>query len=172
MAAVSGLANDSGFFAVDDVEVRLRPYQYYQLGDGKNNFVHIHCYIVQERTTEQKALLSRQIIKKLLVMSPDVSFLTLTQNTEEIFWGTGKDLESFQNSKFKNAFTINWWANSRINISEMIPQIDAIIQENKWERNNFISWKAKEENHQDHDVFISFDKVTKIIRVFNFRTDL
>lgn len=88
------------------------------------------------------------------------------------FWDTNKDLESSQNSNFKDAFTINWWANLRISISEMIPQVDAIIKENKWERDNFISWKADEENHQDHDVFISFDKVTKIIHAFNFRTDL
>ena len=88
------------------------------------------------------------------------------------FWDTTKDLESCQNSKFKDAFTINWWANLRISIFEMIPQVDAIIKGNKWERNNFISWKADEENHQDHDVFISFDEVTKIIQAFNFRTDL
>lgn len=77
MTAVYGVANASGLFAPNDVKVRLRTYQHYQLGEGKKTFMHVFGYIMQGRTTEQKALLSEQIIKKLSMMLPDVSFLSI-----------------------------------------------------------------------------------------------
>src|SRR5687768_12217260 len=78
MTSVYGVADASGLFAPNDVKVRLRPYQYYQLGEGKKTFIHIFGYIMQGRTTEQKALLSEQIIRKLSMMFPDVSFLSIS----------------------------------------------------------------------------------------------
>jgi 5-carboxymethyl-2-hydroxymuconate isomerase len=77
MTSVYGVANASGFFAPNDVKVRLRTYQHYQLGEGKKSFIHIFGYIMQGRTTEQKALLSEQIIRKLAMILPDVSFLSI-----------------------------------------------------------------------------------------------
>lgn len=83
MAAVYETANVSGLFAANDVKVRLRSYQYYKLGEGKRNFVHIFGYIMQGRTTEQKAQLSKQIITKLATLLPDISFLSINMDDFE-----------------------------------------------------------------------------------------
>lgn len=54
MTAVFGVANASGLFAINDVKVRLRPYQYYQLGEGKIKFVYIHCYTRRDELLSKK----------------------------------------------------------------------------------------------------------------------
>ena len=77
MTAVYEVADASGLFAPNDVKVRLRTYQYYQLGEGKKTFMHIFGYIMQGRTTEQKAWVSQQNIRKLSLLLPDVSFLSM-----------------------------------------------------------------------------------------------
>lgn len=92
MMAVYGVANGSGLFAANDVKVRLRTYQYYQLGEGKNTFIHIFGYIMQGRTTEQKALLSEQVVRKLSMMLPDVSFLSMNIDAFEAATYSNKSL--------------------------------------------------------------------------------
>ena len=77
MNIVFGMAEASGLFAPNDVKVRLRPFQYYKLGENKQNFIHIFAYIIQGRNTEQKANLSKQIISRLTERLPDVSFISM-----------------------------------------------------------------------------------------------
>ena len=77
MNAVFEMAEASGLFAPNDVKVRLRLFQYYQLGENKQNFIHIFAYIMQGRNTGQKANLSRQIINRLTEMLPEVSFISM-----------------------------------------------------------------------------------------------
>jgi 5-carboxymethyl-2-hydroxymuconate isomerase len=62
MKAVYDTAEATGLFASGNIKVRLRPFQYYKLGDKKENFNHIFGYIMEGRGTEQKANLSKQII--------------------------------------------------------------------------------------------------------------
>lgn len=60
MDVVYNAAESIGLFAVNDIKVRLQPYQYYRLGEGKKNFLHVFGYILQGRSTEQKANLSKK----------------------------------------------------------------------------------------------------------------
>lgn len=76
MDAVYEAADATGLFAPNDIKVRLQPYQYYRLGTGKKNFLHVFGYIMQGRTTEQKATLSKQICIRLSELLPDISFLS------------------------------------------------------------------------------------------------
>jgi 5-carboxymethyl-2-hydroxymuconate isomerase len=77
MQAVYDVAEATGLFALNDIKVRLRPYHYFKLGKGKRDFIHIFGYIMEGRSTEQKANLSRRIIKRLNEMFPDTSILSV-----------------------------------------------------------------------------------------------
>src|SRR5262249_52489761 len=77
MQAVYEVAEGTGLFATDDIKIRLRPYQYFKLGEGKQDFIHIFGTIMEGRSTEQKANLSRKIIERLNEMFPDISILSM-----------------------------------------------------------------------------------------------
>ncbi|HVI43758.1 MAG TPA: 5-carboxymethyl-2-hydroxymuconate Delta-isomerase [Chitinophaga sp.] len=70
-------AESTGLFAENDIKVRLHPYEYYRLGTGKHGFLHIYASIMEGRTTEQKAYLSKLITQRLAPLFPDISFLSI-----------------------------------------------------------------------------------------------
>jgi 5-carboxymethyl-2-hydroxymuconate isomerase len=77
MQAVYEVAEATGLFAANDIKVRLRPYEYFKLGERKKDFVHIFGHIMEGRSTEQKANLSRKLMERLNEMFPDVSILSM-----------------------------------------------------------------------------------------------
>ena len=77
MQAVYEVAEAAGLFAVNDIKVRLRPYQYFRLGEGKKDFIHVFGNIMEGRSTEQKANLSRKIMERLDEMFPAISILSM-----------------------------------------------------------------------------------------------
>jgi 5-carboxymethyl-2-hydroxymuconate isomerase len=77
MQAVYDVAEATGLFAVNDIKVRLRPYQYFKLGTDNKDFIHIFGHIMEGRSTEQKANLSQKIIERLNEMFPDTSILSI-----------------------------------------------------------------------------------------------
>lgn len=77
MQLVYDTADSTGLFAENDIKVRLRPFQHYQLGKNKENFLHIFGYIMEGRTTEQKADLSQRITKALNELLPDLSIVSM-----------------------------------------------------------------------------------------------
>jgi len=77
MQAVYDVAEATGLFAANDIKVRLRPYHYFKLGEGKKDFIHIFGSIMEGRSAEQKANLSRRIIERLNEMFPDISILSM-----------------------------------------------------------------------------------------------
>jgi 5-carboxymethyl-2-hydroxymuconate isomerase len=77
MQAVYEIAEAIGLFAVNDIKVRLRPYQYFKLGTGQKDFIHIFGNIMEGRSAAQKANLSRKIIQRLNEMFPEISILSI-----------------------------------------------------------------------------------------------
>lgn len=77
MKVVYETADSTGLFAPNDIKVRLRPFEYYKLGAGKTSFIHIFGYIMEGRSTEQKADLSGQLIARLSELRMDTSFLSV-----------------------------------------------------------------------------------------------
>lgn len=77
MQAVYEAAEATGLFVRDDIKVRLRPYLYFKLGEDKKDFIHVFGYIMEGRSTEQKANLSRKVMERLDEMFPDVSILSM-----------------------------------------------------------------------------------------------
>jgi 5-carboxymethyl-2-hydroxymuconate isomerase len=77
MQAVYDVAEETGLFAANDIKVRLRPYQYFKLGKGKTDFIHIFGNVMEGRSNEQKANLSRKIIERLNGLFPELSNLSI-----------------------------------------------------------------------------------------------
>ena len=77
MQAVYDVAEATGLFAANDIKVRLRPFEYFKLGEGNENFIHIFGFIMEGRSTEQKQNLSRRIIERLNEMFPNISNLSI-----------------------------------------------------------------------------------------------
>jgi len=98
MEAVYDVANATGLFAPNDIKVRLQPYQYYRLGTGKKNFLHVFGYIMQGRSTEQKAHLSKQISMRLSELLPDISFLSVNISDFEAATYSNKALINPENT--------------------------------------------------------------------------
>lgn len=92
MQAVYEVAEATGLFAENDIKVRLNLYKYYQLGKTKKEFIHIFGNIMEGRTTEQKADLSRKIIEKLNGMFPDISILSMNVREFEMATYSNKSL--------------------------------------------------------------------------------
>ena len=70
MQAVYDVAEATGVFAVNDIKVRLRPYQHFKMAESQTDFIHIFGYIMEGRSVAQKQNLSRRIIERLNDMFP------------------------------------------------------------------------------------------------------
>ena len=77
MQAIYEVAESTQLFAENDIKVRINPYTHFKVGADKDNFIHIFGYIMEGRTTEQKANLSKKIITKLNEIFPGISILSI-----------------------------------------------------------------------------------------------
>ena len=77
MQAVYEVAEATHLFAENDIKVRINPYTHFKLGADKNNFIHIFGSIMEGRTKEQRADLSKKIIERLNEMFPGISILSM-----------------------------------------------------------------------------------------------
>ncbi|MEW6468310.1 MAG: 5-carboxymethyl-2-hydroxymuconate Delta-isomerase [Bacteroidota bacterium] len=74
---VHDTADATGLFKPGDIKVRIRPYVHYNVGNTSADFIHVFGNIMEGRTTEQKAYLSRQIVMKLKDMFPEVPVISM-----------------------------------------------------------------------------------------------
>jgi 5-carboxymethyl-2-hydroxymuconate isomerase len=72
-----GVAKASDLFDESDIKVRVNPFKNYLVGNNKTAFMHVFAHIMQGRTTEQKAKLSKTIVTKLSEMFPQVSNIAM-----------------------------------------------------------------------------------------------
>jgi 5-carboxymethyl-2-hydroxymuconate isomerase len=107
MQAVYDVAEATGLFAVNDIKVRLHPYQYFKLGEDKKDFIHIFGNIMEGRSTEQKANLSKRIIERLNEMFPDLSILSINLSEFEKATYSNKALIHPLNTANDRHFDIN-----------------------------------------------------------------
>ncbi len=94
MQTVYDAAESTGLFADNDIKVRIHPYKYFKLGKNKKDFIHIFGSIMEGRSTEQKANLSRKIIERLNEMFPKISILSI-------------NISEFEKSTYCNKALIN-----------------------------------------------------------------
>ena len=71
------VANATGLFVESDIKVRVNPFNKYSVGDQRQDFIHVFAHIMQGRSTEQKANLSKQVVAKLMTLFPDIVHIAM-----------------------------------------------------------------------------------------------
>ena len=78
LSEVHKVAVESHLFDEDDIKVRFNSFdEHYLVGGKKKDFIHVFANIMEGRTTEQKAKLSKDIVAKLKVMFPSIDFVAI-----------------------------------------------------------------------------------------------
>lgn len=70
-------AESTELFDKGDIKVRINPFQYYNVGNTDNDFIHIFGNIMEGRTDAQKMNLSERIISELKLMFPEVPIISI-----------------------------------------------------------------------------------------------
>ena len=74
---VYDVAASTNLFDKGDIKVRIHPFKYYNIGNTKNDFIHVFANIMEGRTSQQKSNLSNRIISELKLMFPDVPIISI-----------------------------------------------------------------------------------------------
>lgn len=82
----------TGLFKPDDIKVRVQTFEHYDVGNKRQDFIHVFAHIMEGRTVEQKADLSRRIVEKLKGIFPNV--LVISMNVLEFERATYNNLNS------------------------------------------------------------------------------
>ena len=78
LKAIHEEAMASGLFKENDIKVRLERFHNSMVGGEVNRpFAHVFAYIMQGRSTEQKAALSKSIVTRLNEMLPEVEAIAM-----------------------------------------------------------------------------------------------
>ena len=70
-------AESTNLFDKGDIKVRINPFEYYNVGNTKDDFIHIFANIMEGRNVSQKKNLSERIIAELKLMFPDVPVISI-----------------------------------------------------------------------------------------------
>lgn len=76
-------AESSDLFDKGDIKVRINPFEYYNIGNTKDDFIHIFANIMEGRTVSQKMNLSERIIAGLKLILPDVPIISINMRDFE-----------------------------------------------------------------------------------------
>lgn len=70
-------ACSTGLFDEDDIKVRVNPFETYSVGNKRADFMHVFASIMEGRSIEQRANLSRLVVGELVSMFPDVANIAM-----------------------------------------------------------------------------------------------
>lgn len=65
-------AQSTNLFNENDIKVRVKSFNKYSTGNKIDDFIHVFSNIMEGRTNEQKADLSKKIVQKLTLIFPSV----------------------------------------------------------------------------------------------------
>lgn len=77
MEKVHNAAESTKLFDDGDIKVRINSFKYYNIGNTKDDFIHIFANIMEGRSSSQKRILSKKIIKELKLMFPNVPIISI-----------------------------------------------------------------------------------------------
>jgi 5-carboxymethyl-2-hydroxymuconate isomerase len=66
------VVNASGLFEESDIKIRINPFGIHAAGGRREDFIHTFAWIMQGRSVEQRAALSKAIVSKLAEMFPSL----------------------------------------------------------------------------------------------------
>lgn len=70
-------AESTKLFDKGDIKVRINPFKYYNVGNSKDDFIHVFANIMEGRNDLQKKNLSEQVTTELKLMFPDVPIISI-----------------------------------------------------------------------------------------------
>ncbi|WP_281557721.1 5-carboxymethyl-2-hydroxymuconate Delta-isomerase [Thalassomonas sp. RHCl1] len=82
----------SGLFKESEIKVRINPYSSYSIGGTREAFVHVFASIMQGRSCQQKAALSKQMVTELVAMFPDVANIAMNVSEFEKLTYCNRDM--------------------------------------------------------------------------------
>lgn len=94
--AVFDAAESTGLFATSGaggIKVRLETFRHYRNVEGLEHFVHVFGYIMEGRTTEQKAALSTAVVRALKSLLPSVEIVSM-------------NVTDFERATYRNALMV------------------------------------------------------------------
>lgn len=74
---VYNAAEATSLFDKGDIKVRITPFTDFNVGNEKQDFIHVFGHIMEGRTTSQKSMLSKAIVTALNSMFPKVPFISI-----------------------------------------------------------------------------------------------
>lgn len=74
---VHDTAGATGLFKKGDIKVRIQSFKNFNVGNAKSDFLHVFGNIMEGRTVEQKAALSKSVITELKKVFPEVPVLSI-----------------------------------------------------------------------------------------------
>ncbi|ADY29376.1 5-carboxymethyl-2-hydroxymuconate Delta-isomerase [Cellulophaga lytica] len=78
LQSIHAVAVASNLFDEADIKVRLNPFaEHYLVGGEQKPFIHVFANIMEGRTKEQKANLSKEITRKLSQLFPEIPFIAI-----------------------------------------------------------------------------------------------
>ncbi|MGS0534847.1 5-carboxymethyl-2-hydroxymuconate Delta-isomerase [Pseudoalteromonas sp. SaAl2] len=81
--AIHKVAHSTDLFVESDIKVRVNPFDSYLVGNKQEPFIHVFTHIMQGRTTEQKAALSKAVVTMLNDKFPEVANIAMNINDFE-----------------------------------------------------------------------------------------
>lgn len=72
ISLVHAAAHSTGLFDEGDIKVRVNPFDVYAVGNKREAFIHVFASIMEGRSVDQKANLSRHIVSELVSWFPEV----------------------------------------------------------------------------------------------------
>lgn len=72
LARLHQAVNATGLFEEPDIKVRVHPFAVSAVGGGTDDFIHVFAYIMEGRTIEQRAGLSKRVVSELAGMFPSL----------------------------------------------------------------------------------------------------
>jgi len=73
--AIHKAANSSGLFNESNIQVRINAFKTNLVGNNKVDFIQVFASILEGRTKDQKAGLSRAVVETLVEMFPEVEII-------------------------------------------------------------------------------------------------
>ncbi|WKK67085.1 5-carboxymethyl-2-hydroxymuconate Delta-isomerase [Lutimonas zeaxanthinifaciens] len=70
-------AESTELFDKGDIKVRINPFEFYTIGNTKDDFIHIFANIMEGRSVSEKRNLSEKIISELKLMFPEVPIISI-----------------------------------------------------------------------------------------------
>jgi 5-carboxymethyl-2-hydroxymuconate isomerase len=77
MKVIHEAAVSSELFDPQDIKIRIRPFDEFMVGGTNESFIHVFSHIMQGRSIEQKAMLSRKVVQALTEIFSDVEFIAM-----------------------------------------------------------------------------------------------